>query len=638
MKVDRIMALALALPHKHAIQDQTEALIEAGYAALQADDIKLAEALFRQAVQTNVRSAEAWRALAETQYGARYAICLRWAEEAQAAARRVISAPYAPAPASRAAWLSAAGRMSAISASALLLLVLGSDLVYLNRVLPGVYIDAVPVGNLTLPQVEAKLAAHQVRAAQHTVELRVEGRSWRVPARMFLQHQGNALAKAAFVYGHEPSFWNRTTTRVGALFGQDEFVSGTQIDATIVQQIVAGIANTIDSPRHDAQLVPTPQGWIIVPEQNGRHLDQRHAVAELTTLLANNNWNKDTLSQSLQLRMISEPPRRTAAQLIPIRDQLEQLRAQPLVVQSADQQWSLDRSMLMEMANAGEAVTLKPSALAIEQQLNTIATTLAVAPQPSRLEWNGDRVSFFAPSQMGRELDIVGAQQVVISALLNRASHVDLPVRAVPPLPGEAEQLGLIEELGRGESQFLTYSSPDRDANVQVGGNDINGVVLAPGEVFSFNQNVGAITWEKGYRWGDMIEAGVLVPALGGGICQVSTTVFRAAFWSGLEIVERHHHSWRLPWYEVDAPPGMDAAIALGVLDLRFRNNTQHHILVTVQTDLVQKRQIVIVYGTRDGRKVEMQALGPSNIGVKRHVSYGITPLIDETILSYYSQ
>jgi Tfp pilus assembly protein PilF len=101
MKVDRIMALALALPHKHAIQDQTEALIEAGYAALQADDIKLAEALFRQAVQTNVRSAEAWRALAETQYGARYAICLRWAEEAQAAARRVISAPYAPAPASR---------------------------------------------------------------------------------------------------------------------------------------------------------------------------------------------------------------------------------------------------------------------------------------------------------------------------------------------------------------------------------------------------------------------------------------------------------------------------------------------------------------------------------------------------------
>ncbi|MDP9312436.1 MAG: VanW family protein, partial [Chloroflexota bacterium] len=207
-----------------------------------------------------------------------------------------------------------------------------------------------------------------------------------------------------------------------------------------------------------------------------------------------------------------------------------------------------------------------------------------------------------------------------------------------PPPPGEAEQLGLIAELGRGESQFVTYSSPERDANVQAGGNEIDGVLIPPGAIFSFTQTIGDITWAEGYRWGEMIEAGTVVPSLGGGICQVSTTVFRAAFWSGLEIVERHNHTWRLPWYEVDAPPGMDATIALGGPDLKVRNNTGHYIMLKVETDLQQKRQTVIVYGTPDGRQVSMQALAGGNIGVQRHVIQSDGQVAAETYVSYYTQ
>lgn len=261
-----------------------------------------------------------------------------------------------------------------------------------------------------------------------------------------------------------------------------------------------------------------------------------------------------------------------------------------------------------------------------------------MAPQPSQLVREGDRVRTIVSGQAGHELDRDDAARQLRMALTTNAASTQLTLRELPPPPGEVEQLGLIEELGRGESQFSTYTSRERDANVQAGGNEIDGVLVAPGQTFSFTQTIADITWEEGYRWGEMIEAGVVVPALGGGICQVSTTMFRAAFWSGLEIIERHHHSWRLPWYEADAPPGMDSTIALGGPDLKVRNNTQHHILIKVETDLAHKRQRVIIYGTRDGRRVAMEPIVGGNIGVRRHIIHDDRTVADETYMSYYSQ
>jgi vancomycin resistance protein YoaR len=281
---------------------------------------------------------------------------------------------------------------------------------------------------------------------------------------------------------------------------------------------------------------------------------------------------------------------------------------------------------------------MQPSEALVAQEIERIANDVAVAAQPSHLVREGERVRALVPGRSGFELDRDVARQVMLHALTTGATQADLPLREVPPPPGEAEQLGLLAEIGRGESQFLTYSSPERDANVQAGGNEVDGVLIAPGAVFSFTQTIGDITWEEGYRWGEMIEAGTIVPSLGGGICQVSTTVFRAAFWSGLEIVERHNHSWRLPWYEVDAPPGMDATIALGGPDLKVRNNTGHYVLFKVETDLEHKRQTVVVYGTPDGRQVSMQAVADGNIGVQRHVIQRDGQVAAETYLSYYTQ
>lgn len=612
-------------------------LLAAGYAALATDDHHAAENCFRQAVQVDSRSIEAWRALADTQTGARHGICLRWIEYLQAAQpqpivpprRRATRSPYR---------LQRAHVIGMAGAGSLALLVLGSDLVYRDRALPGVHIGQVSVGHLRSAAVEREIEQRQHAAATRIVEVRVGDQTWSTPVSTLLRADFSDLAQAALAYGHDPSFWSRTGTRMRSFLGQEYNVSAPLIDQNALEQFVAGITAQVSRERIDAHVLRTEQGWTIVPEQSGQTIDQALLAEQIAAQLSRSAWQPEDTFEPLSATIVTVPPTRTVAQLEPLRRRLEEIAAQPLDIRLGEQQWSLDRSLLVDTSSVIDPAALQPSATLIERQLEPIAAEIAAAPQASSLERNGNRIRSIVPGKAGRELNREAAVQAIVTAVRDNTPALELPIREIQPTPGEAEQLGLVAELGRGESQFVTYSSVDRDANVQAGGNDIDGVLIAPGEVFSFTGTVGEITWEKGYRWGEAIEAGAVVPSLGGGICQVSTTVFRAAFWSGLEIVERHNHTWRLPWYEVDAPPGMDATIALGGPDLKFRNNTEHSILIKVETDLAAKRQTVIIYGTPDGRKVEMQSLNNGNIGIYRSVVSGTQLVGEDTFVSYYSQ
>jgi vancomycin resistance protein YoaR len=612
-------------------------LLAAGYAALATQDQHIAEVFFRRAVHADCRSIEAWRALADTQSGARHGICLRWIEYLQAAQHRPAPLPRrgAARPSlrpQRAYFYSLAG------AGSLALIVLGSDLLYRERALPGVQVGPIAVGHLRRESVADAIQQRQRQAAARSIQVRVGDKRWHAPMSALLHEDTDVLAQAALAYGHDPAFWSRTGTRLRAFLGQEYIVSAPSIDQAAVETFVAKIAGEISRERRDAQVLHTDAGWTIVPEQTGQTIDQARLRAQIAEQLRSSAWQPETTIEPLAAELISNAPTRTAAQLGPLRQRLQEIAARPLHLRLGEQQWTLDRSRLLDTSTTIDPATLRVSPVLIEQQLESIAAEVAVAPQPSYLERSGERIRALVPGKAGRELDRAAALQAITAAIAGDAAELELPIRSIPPAPGEAEQLGLVAELGRGESQFVTYSSPERDANVQAGGNDIDGVLIAPGEIFSFTGTVGAITWEKGYRWGEMIEAGVVVPSLGGGICQVSTTVFRAAFWSGLEIVERHNHTWRLPWYEVDAPPGMDATIALGGPDLKFRNNTERYILIKVETDLAAKKQTVILYGTPDGRQVEMQTLSNGNIGIQRSVKHGTQLVGEDLFVSYYSQ
>ena len=136
--------------------------------------------------------------------------------------------------------------------------------------------------------------------------------------------------------------------------------------------------------------------------------------------------------------------------------------------------------------------------------------------------------------------------------------------------------LGIKELLGSGHSNFYG-SSANRRHNIRVGSNKLSGMIIKPGEEFSLVKALGDVNKETGYLFEMVIKGNKTVPEYGGGLCQVATTLFRAALQSGLPITERRNHSYRVSYYE---PAGTDATIYSPHPDLRFINDTGNNILI----------------------------------------------------------
>ena len=165
--------------------------------------------------------------------------------------------------------------------------------------------------------------------------------------------------------------------------------------------------------------------------------------------------------------------------------------------------------------------------------------------------------------------------------------------------------MGIKELIGKGESTFF-HSIPGRVFNVNLASSRIDGVLIAPGEVFSFNKTIGDVSSFTGYKQAYIIQNGRTVLGDGGGVCQVSTTFFRAILDAGLPIVERYAHAYRVGYYEQDSLPGIDATIFVPSVDLKFKNDTGHHILVQREIDLNNYSLKFYLYGTKDGRITTM--------------------------------
>lgn len=197
-----------------------------------------------------------------------------------------------------------------------------------------------------------------------------------------------------------------------------------------------------------------------------------------------------------------------------------------------------------------------------------------------------------------------------------------------PPLTISKDlgEKGVKERLSVGHTSY--YGSPaNRVHNIKTGASKFNGKLIAPDEVFSFNKTLGVVDGTTGYRKELVIKPEGTLPEFGGGICQVSTTTYRAALFAGLPIVERNQHTYAVSYYSQILGHGLDATIYLGGPDLRFKNDTGNYLLIQTYTENDYELYIVI-YGTSDGRSVEME--GPY---ISNHRSPGPTIYIDTTEL-----
>jgi vancomycin resistance protein YoaR len=224
------------------------------------------------------------------------------------------------------------------------------------------------------------------------------------------------------------------------------------------------------------------------------------------------------------------------------------------------------------------------------------------------------------PSRPGLAVDGPWVADSVAAAAASSVHRASLRLKQVRAdlTTGEAERLGIREQISTFTTDMGTSSS-NRIHNVQLMANYIDGTVIKPGDRFSFNDRVGPRTVERGFREGQMIIGSLLLPSIGGGVCQTATTIFNAAFEAGLPVNERHNHSWYISHY----PLGRDATVSWGGPDLVFKNDLKHAILIDVSyTDATFT---VTFYGTKQGRKVSSTTSSPSNY-TQPKMQYAIDP------------
>ena len=166
-----------------------------------------------------------------------------------------------------------------------------------------------------------------------------------------------------------------------------------------------------------------------------------------------------------------------------------------------------------------------------------------------------------------------------------------------------ASDLGITDLITETTTWF--YGSSDaRKHNIARSAANFFGVVIAPGEEFSFNKYLGSVTEDDGYEEGFIIVGGRTINGIGGGVCQVSTTLYQTAFLSGFPITERWEHGYMLNYYDDGEGPGMDATVYSPIVDMKFINNTPYHLLIENYYNEVNEALTFKLYSTDMGREV----------------------------------
>ena len=244
----------------------------------------------------------------------------------------------------------------------------------------------------------------------------------------------------------------------------------------------------------------------------------------------------------------------------------------------------------------------------LKQSIADLAEKANKDPIDARLKIIDGKVSVFSLSEKGLSLDEDKSAEKIVSYLKNneKSDFIDLPYNEIEPtiVTSATDDMKIDTLIGEGRSNFRG-SPKNRIFNIKVATERFDGILIKPGEDFSFVQILGEVDGEHGYLPELVIKKDKTEPEFGGGICQVSTTAFRAAIYSGLKITARQNHAYPVAYYN---PQGMDSTIYIPRPDLRFKNDTPNYILI--QTKIEGTELIFQFYGTSDGRKTKV--IGPT--------------------------
>ncbi len=383
---------------------------------------------------------------------------------------------------------------------------------------------------------------------------------------------------------------------VGRFVGIDATPPVNAYDAAVSYKL-GRIAGVVDRSGVDAKLVRKGLKVEVVEGQSGQKLDRGAATAVVVQALA-----RFERGNQVPLPLVSTTPRVAAADLVEAEAKARTALSAPVRLAYGETRWRIPRwkmASLIELP-AGGSTTVAVKGRGAEEYLERLAATVSRKPQDARFQVTATGKLVIRPSAPGLVLDIPATAKAITAAAFSadeRTAQLAVQVARPARTTEKAKAMGI---TGVVSSYTTTYGgTPGRLANVQLVSQLIDGTLIEPGGTFSFNGTTGERTAEKGFQEAPVIINGELQNGLGGGICQVSTTVFNAAFEGGLPISARVNHALYISHY----PTGRDATVNYPDLDLKFVNDTSHWMLL--RTFVGAGSLTVNLYGTPLDRRVE---------------------------------
>lgn len=494
---------------------------------------------------------------------------------------------------------------------------------YAGRIYTGVSVLGVDLSGLTPTEGMARLTT-AIQAAQNrslTLIDPITQATWsKTLAELGVSYDVESAVEAAFQVGRQSAWESQVRDQWQSWYYGRTIAPRITIDENAFNRVVEEVATTIDQSPVDAALEVQGSDIGYTSGQSGRLLDKADLFQRLSQQVANLQTGQVTLSvQPLAPRVIDTNASAAEIEQIigaPIEFYLEK----PLDEQDM-QRITLPPATLVTWlrvnyverpdGSAGHAVSLDP-ALA-SQWLSEIAPTVAREPKNARFyfdDYTGELV-LIEPHTNGRYLDVDATLQRLLEQVKTPNRSVPLVMREVVPVVNAnatAADLGIVDLVTYATTWFYG-SPPERMKNIARAAAQFYGIVLAPGELFSFNKYLGEVSEDMGYERGLIIANGRTIEGVGGGVCQVSTTLFQAAFWGGYDIGARIQHGYRVHYYENDLEgrggPGMDATIYSPIVDFTFTNNTEHYLLIENYFNQGQQSLTFKFYSTDIGRTVE---------------------------------
>lgn len=513
----------------------------------------------------------------------------------------------------------------------LMAVVIGYDINYAGVILPGVSVAGIDLSGQT-PDQAAGLLAERIAYPQTGRIVFQDGQQvWIArPADLGLTFDAQTTARAAYLLGRQGNPLSRSLAQFEAWYSGRDLAPLLIYDERVAQRYLEAIAAQIDLPVVEASLQIDGVNVVATPGQIGRRLERQTTLAPLEEHLR-------SLSDSLlPLVVIETPP-----DILDASQQAEtarQILSAPLVLNLPDAQpgdpgpWTVPPEKLAAMLTIeraalpeGARYQIGLNAEGLRSFLEELAPSLRRFPSDARFIFNDEtrQLDLLQPAVIGRALNVDGTLQAVNEKLSQGEHNIALALDYTQPaVPSEAtaQQLGVVELVAEQTSYFYG-SSAARIQNIQTAAARFHGVLVPPGAVFSMAEVLGDVSLDNGYAEALIIYGNRTIQGVGGGVCQVSTTLFRTVFFAGFPVVERHPHAYRVGYYELNAAnqvnsrlAGLDATVFVPVVDFKFKNDTDHWLLMETYTNPAARTLTWKFYSTPDGRSVDWDTTGLRNV------------------------